>query len=37
MMYYRAPGELGKELAEMYECMPHYYKITNGHGRGPSF
>lgn len=34
MMYYRAPGELGKELAEMYECMPHYYKITNGHGRG---
>lgn len=18
----------------MYECMPHYYKITNGHGRG---
>ena len=34
MMYYRAPGGLGKELAEMYECMPHYYKITNGHGRG---
>lgn len=34
MMYYRAPGELGKELAEMYECMPHYYKITNGHGQG---
>ena len=34
MMYYRAPGELGKELSEMYECMPHYYKITNGHGRG---
>ena len=34
MMYYRAPGKLGKELAEMYECMPHYYKITNGHGRG---
>ena len=34
MMYYRAPGELGKELAEMYECMPHYYKITTGHGQG---
>ena len=34
MMYYRAPGELGKELAEMYECMPHYYKITQGHGQG---
>lgn len=27
-------AERGKELAEMYECMPHYYKITNGHGRG---
>ncbi len=34
MMYYRAPGELEKEMAEMYECMPHYYKITNGHGQG---
>ena len=34
MMYYRTPGELGKELAEMYECMPHYYKITQGHGQG---
>lgn len=34
MMYYRAPGELSKELAEMYECMPHYYKITQGHGQG---
>lgn len=21
-------------LAEMDECMPHYYKITNGHGMG---
>ena len=34
MMFYRAPGELSKELAEMDECMPHYYKITNGHGQG---
>ena len=34
MMYYRAPGELESELAEMDECMPHYYKITNGHGQG---
>lgn len=24
----------GRELAEMDECMPHYYKITNGHGMG---
>ena len=34
MMYYRAPGELQKEMHEMHECMPHYYRITNGHGLG---
>ncbi len=34
MMYYRQPGELDKYLAEMDECMPHYYKITDGHGMG---
>ena len=34
MMFYRAPGELESELREMDECMPHYYKITNGHGQG---
>lgn len=25
---------LDRELAEMDECMPHYYKITDGHGQG---
>ena len=34
MMFYRAPGELQSELAEMDECMPHYYKITSNHGQG---
>ena len=34
MMFYRAPGELESELREMDECMPHYYKITDGHGQG---
>ena len=34
MMFYRAPGELQSELAEMDECMPHYYKVTNCHGQG---
>ena len=34
MMFYRAPGELQSELAEMDECMPHYYKITADHGQG---
>ena len=34
MMFHREPGQLDKELAEIDECMPHYYKITNGHGQG---
>ena len=36
MMFHRDAGELESELAEMDECMPHYYKITNGPraGRG---
>lgn len=34
MMFHRAAGELNKELTEMDECMPHYYKITEGHGMG---
>ena len=34
MMFYRAPGELECELAEMDECMPHYYQVTNHHGQG---
>ena len=34
MMFHRTVGALESELAEMDECMPHYYKITGGHGRG---
>jgi len=34
MMFYRAPGELQSELAEMDDCMPHYYKVTGNHGQG---
>ena len=34
MMFYRAPGALESALAEMDECMPHYYKVTNHHGHG---
>jgi ATP/maltotriose-dependent transcriptional regulator MalT len=34
MMFYRQPGDLEQELAEMDECMPHYYKVTNYHGYG---
>lgn len=34
MMFYRMPGDLKNELAEMDECMPHYYKVTSHHGQG---
>lgn len=34
MMFHRTPGDLEKELVEMNDCMPHYYRITNGHGQG---
>ena len=34
MMFYRAPGELERKLNEMDESMPHYYRITDGHGQG---
>ena len=34
MMFYRAPGELQSELAEMDECMPYYDRATSHHGQG---
>ena len=34
MMFYRQSGDLEKELKEMDECMPHYYKVTDNHGWG---
>ena len=34
MMFYRGPGQLESELQQMDACMPHYYKITCGHGQG---
>ena len=33
-MFHREPGALAGELREMDECMPHYYRITDGHGQG---
>lgn len=32
MMFHREAGRLQQELSDMNECMPHYYKITSGHG-----
>lgn len=34
MMFHRTPGKLDEELAAMNACMPHYYRLTNGHGQG---
>ena len=34
MMFHRTPGAMDRELAEMDECMPHYYRLTRGHGQG---
>lgn len=34
MMFHRTHGALNRELEEMNDCMPHYYKLTNGHGQG---
>ncbi len=34
MMYHRTVGGADKENAEMKECMPYYYQVTDGHGNG---
>ena len=33
-LYWREIGKLDEELDQMDECMPVYYKLTNGHGTG---
>ena len=33
-MYYRESGQLENEVNETAEAMPHYYRLTNGHGYG---
>ena len=34
MMFHRAPGQIDAENAQMRDCMPYYYKVTDGHGSG---
>ena len=34
MMYHRMVGGADSENAEMKECMPYFYKVSNGHGNG---
>ena len=33
-MFYRAPGELEKEVQTIKKAMPFYYQVANGHGKG---
>lgn len=33
-MLHREKGKLNEELRQMDECMPFYYRLTNGHGSG---
>ena len=34
MMYHRTVGGADSENAEMMECMPYYYQVSDGHGKG---
>ncbi len=34
MMYHRSIGGADTENAEMKECMPYYYQVSDGHGNG---
>ena len=33
-MFHRTPGRLDEELADMDECLPHYYTLAAMHGAG---
>lgn len=37
MMYHRTIGGADKENAEMQECMPYYYQVSDGHGNGAEY
>ncbi len=34
MMYHSSVGGADRENAEMKECMPYYYQVSDGHGNG---
>lgn len=36
-LYHKTAGELERELNLMDECMPYYYKLTDGHGSGSQY
>lgn len=37
MMYHRRAGYADSENAEMKECMPFYYQVSDGHGNGSEY
>lgn len=37
MMYHRTVGGADSESAEMKECMPYYYQVSDGHGNGSEY
>ncbi|MDR3565781.1 MAG: LuxR C-terminal-related transcriptional regulator [Negativicutes bacterium] len=36
-MFYRESGRLAQEVQEMNVAMPHYYRLTGGHGSGAEY
>lgn len=37
MMYHRRAGYAASESAEMNECMPYFYQVSDGHGNGAEY
>lgn len=36
-LYYRESGRLAEHIRDFKEAMPHYYRLTNGHGSGAEY
>jgi len=36
-MFYRESGQLAQEVQQIAEDMPHYYRLTEGHGSGAEY
>ncbi len=36
-LYYRESGRLAEHINDLKEAMPHYYRLTNGHGSGAEY
>ncbi|HWR41199.1 MAG TPA: LuxR C-terminal-related transcriptional regulator [Patescibacteria group bacterium] len=36
-LYYRESGKLAEHINDLKEVLPHYYRLTNGHGSGAEY